>query len=41
MMTNVTEIPHFEVATDMELAIRIGDYNPSAEDKNFRADMAL
>jgi hypothetical protein len=25
----------------MELAIRIGDYNPSSEDKNFRADMAL
>jgi len=30
-----------EAATEMELAIRIGDYIPSSADKNFRADMAL
>lgn len=41
MLTSMTEIPHFEVATDMELAIRIGDYIPTTADKNFRADMAL
>jgi hypothetical protein len=30
MLTSVTEISHFEAATDMELAIRIGDFIPSA-----------
>jgi len=30
-----------KAATDMELAIRIGDYIPTTADKNFRADMAL